>query len=659
MGAADIAVVAPNRRGLRVVNASQQEQVRSRLGRYEVIASLGRGGMGVVYRAYDPALDRPVALKLLAPDLACQPAVVSRLRREAVSAARLHHPNIAILYEFGEADGAPYLAMEYVPGAPLRQLLEAGPPPVERALSILAQIAEALDYAHAMGVVHRDVKPSNILVDGDHAMLIDFGLAEMAEDTFVTADGAVLGTPHYMSPEQAAGRHADGRSDQYALAAVAYELLAGVPPFHGRAATAVIHSHIYEPPPPPTERRPALPGALNGVLLRGLAKQPDQRYPSATAFVAALHAACEPAPRRGLVRRWGMALAAICLLAAALLALAEFGPGLAQSEAPKAPARISIPLPEKVIWVYDPGLAGESAPVPVGDTVAIGTLDGALVGLDAANGGVRWRKEAGAGGFGAPAAGAGLLFVGNGAGEVACLDPQSGVQLWGQRLDGAVRQPPTRNNDRLAVTTASGFVYMLQAGSGEVLWGRRVAAGLGTPTVGAGTIFVGAGRSLFALDWNTSVVKWQFQADGDILTAPVIAGDLVLVGTDRGVLHALRVASGQPAWRYQARGVVSGPPAVDADAIYVADRSGMVSARRPDSGAEIWSVTINTAITAAPALADGKLLFGASGGGVYSLDARSGRQLATAQLDSSVAAPPALGNDYIYVRANQVYALGS
>src|SRR4029079_15361942 len=213
------------------------------ISRYELIAEIGRGGMGVVYRAYEAALDRTSALKVLAPDLADQPGFVARLRREAISAARLRHPNIALLYEFGQADDTAFLAMEYVPGRSLRQLLEAGPMPPTRALGILDQIGQALDYAHRMGIVHRDVKPSNILIGpGDQAMLIDFGLAEISESPLLTTDGAVLGTPHYMAPEQAAGRGAEARSDQYALAAVAYEMLTGEPPFHGRSATAVVHA---------------------------------------------------------------------------------------------------------------------------------------------------------------------------------------------------------------------------------------------------------------------------------------------------------------------------------------------------------------------------------------------------------------------------------
>src|SRR5687767_2383457 len=201
--------------------SERYQQAWSQLSRYELIAEIGRGGMGVVYRAYEAALDRTIALKVLAPELANQPGFVARLRREAISAARLRHPNIALLYEFGQADDTAFLAMEYLPGRSLRQLLEPGPLPFERALAILDQIGQALDYAHSMGIVHRDVKPSNILVGSrDHAVLIDFGLAEMAESSLLTSDGAVLGTPHYMAPEQADGRGASAQSDQYGLAAV-------------------------------------------------------------------------------------------------------------------------------------------------------------------------------------------------------------------------------------------------------------------------------------------------------------------------------------------------------------------------------------------------------------------------------------------------------
>src|SRR5215207_1406126 len=306
------------------MHGERYQQAWSQISRYELIAEIGRGGMGVVYRAYEPALDRTIALKMLAPELANQPGFVARLRREAISAARLRHPNIALLYEFGQADDTAFLAMEYLPGRSLRQLLEAGPLPAERVINILDQIGQALDYAHSMGIVHRDVKPSNILVSpAEQAMLIDFGLAEVSECTLLTADSAVLGTPHYMAPEQAAGRGSGERGDQYALAAVAYEMLTGVPPFHGRAATAVVHAHIYELPPPPTERRPTLPVAVNAVLLRGLAKQPQDRYP---------------------------ALAEVVLLVA-LLARGNTG-STALRDGARAAERSGVPLSRQIIWTH-------------------------------------------------------------------------------------------------------------------------------------------------------------------------------------------------------------------------------------------------------------------------------------------------------------------
>ena len=357
------------------MDSERYQQAWSQISRYELIAEIGRGGMGVVYRAYEAALDRTIALKLLAPELANQPGFVARLRREAISAARLRHPNIALLFEFGQADDTAFLAMEYVPGHPLRQLLEAGPLPIDRALAILEQIGQALDYAHHMGIVHRDVKPSNILVGpGDQAMLIDFGLAEVSECTLLTADGAVFGTPHYMAPEQAAGRGADARADQYALAAVAYEMLTGAPPFHGRAATAVVHAHIYELPPPPTEQRPSLPVAANAVLLRALAKQPDERYASLAEFLSALRAALTPpasAPiRRSRARRHLLAgaLGGLALVAAVLIALllprGAAGNGTIGLSA-RTGDRVGVPLPQQVVWSYAPerNLVGGPAPV--------------------------------------------------------------------------------------------------------------------------------------------------------------------------------------------------------------------------------------------------------------------------------------------------------
>jgi serine/threonine-protein kinase len=650
--------------------SERYQQAWSQISRYELIAEIGRGGMGVVYRAYEAALDRTVALKLLAPNLANQPGFVARLRREAISAARLRHPNIALLYEFGQADDTAFLAMEYVPGRSLRQHLEAGPLPAERALAILDQIGQALDYAHRMGIVHRDVKPSNILVGpGNQAMLIDFGLAEVSESTLLTTDGAVLGTPHYMAPEQAAGRGADARADQYALAAVAYEMLTGAPPFHNRGATAVIHAHIYELPPPPTEQCPSLPAAVNAVLLRALAKQPDERYDSLAEFVALLRAALTPpaTPARPAHARHslllgaagGLAIVAVLLLATLLPRGANGTNALGLS--PQTAARAGVSLPQQVIWSYvpEPNLVGGPAPVALDDMLVVGTLDGQLLGLQAGSGELRWHAGGGARLFGAPSVGKGLVFAGSSDGFIQGLSLSSGKTTWQTKVVGVAQQAPTLDGDRLIVTTDKGYIYMLQAGSGQVIWDRPLAQSAQPPTLGEGRIFVSAGPTLLALDASDGAVDWAFQASGAITTRAVIAGDMVVVGTERGLLYALQIADGQPQLRYQARGALCAAPAAGQETIYIADQSGGLTAISLANASVIWRFAAGAAITTSPLLAEGKLLFGAANGLFYALDARGGQQLARIQLGGSIASTPALGDGLVFVRADRIYALGS
>lgn len=636
------------------------------ISRYEVSAELGRGGMGIVYRAYEPALERAIALKVLAPDLADQPGVVARLHREAISIARLRHPNIALLYEFGYADGTPFLAMEYVPGLSLRRLLERGPLPYEQALRILGQIGEALDYAHGAGIVHRDVKPSNILVTpDDHAVLIDFGLAAMAESSLLTADGAVLGTPHYMAPEQADGRGAVANSDQYSLAAVAYELLTGAPPFEGRSATAVVYAHIHESPPPPSERQPALPAAVNDVLLRALAKSPHERYPSLAAFIADLRTALTPPaapPRPARPLRWLPTVAGLTIAAVALAALLlRSAPDGAPQARVSVEARSGVPLPQQIVWQSAFRFSGESAPVLHEGTLLVESLDGSLAALSAESGELRWQQNRVDNReviFGAPCAGATLVFVGTSDEEVLGLSLESGGLIWRRAVQGVVQQAPVLYRDRLIVATEKGYLYLLRAGNGQVIWGRPLGQGLGAPVADSEQLFVSAGTLLSALELNSGTVSWEFEAASKLTTRPAIFGDLILIGTERGVLHALRRSDGQEQWRAQFSGALSAAPAVG-EAIFAVDRSGSVTALSPDGRQALWQFDAHAAINATPLLADGKLFFGASNGIYYALDADSGHELARIQLDGSIDVAAALGEGLIYVRADQIYALGS
>lgn len=273
------------------------------LGQYQVWEEIGRGGMGVVYRGYDPLIGREVALKTIHLYAIADPRerqeMQDRLQREAQSAGRLSHPNIVTIYQIGYAELQPgqtsaFLAMEFIPGANLSALLDslrAGPP--EQIIGLLRQAAAALDYAHSRGVIHRDIKPANLLVTPEGILKIaDFGVAKILTQT-VTMTGTVLGSPAYMSPEQIKAEPVDGRTDQYSLAVVAYELFTGKKPFEAETLSSLVYKIAQQPPPPLENVPPHLAGRIGPVLLRALEKDPAARYGTCMEFVEALEAGLE------------------------------------------------------------------------------------------------------------------------------------------------------------------------------------------------------------------------------------------------------------------------------------------------------------------------------------------------------------------------------
>jgi serine/threonine-protein kinase len=271
-----------------------------KLGQYYLGQRLGAGGMGEVYLAEHALLRRPCAIKLIRPERAGEPNNLLRFEREVQTTATLTHPNAVQIYDYGRAeDGTFYYAMEYLPGLTLEQLVkEYGPLPPARAVHFLRQVCGALREAHAVGFIHRDIKPSNIMAcerGGMHdvAKLLDFGLViplgKSPGSEKLTQEGAIAGTPAYMSPEQVSGQEEiDARSDIYGIGALAYFLLTGQPPFAGRSGVKVLAAHLYEPPPPLTTHRPEVPTGLERVVLKCLAKVPTDRYPNVRSLDAAL-----------------------------------------------------------------------------------------------------------------------------------------------------------------------------------------------------------------------------------------------------------------------------------------------------------------------------------------------------------------------------------
>ncbi|MBP0449356.1 MULTISPECIES: serine/threonine-protein kinase [unclassified Kitasatospora] len=280
---------------------------------YRLEAEIGRGGMAVVYRAKDLRLGRTVAVKLLAPELARNEVFRQRFMHESEAAAAIDHPHIIPVFQAGEADGILFIAMRYVQGGDLRGLMNRGGPfAAERAARLALQIASALDAAHDRDLVHRDVKPGNVLVAAgtdsehpEHLYLADFGLTKKSLSlSGLTSVGQIVGTLDYAAPEQISGRPLDGRCDQYGLGCVVFEMLAGAPPFRRESDLALLWAHLNDPPPTLRDHRPDLSPAVDAVVARSLAKAPEQRYADCLQFIAELRAAIAAGAGAGPGEAW-------------------------------------------------------------------------------------------------------------------------------------------------------------------------------------------------------------------------------------------------------------------------------------------------------------------------------------------------------------------
>jgi serine/threonine-protein kinase len=357
-----------------------------KIGRYEILDKIGEGAMGTVYRARDPLIERTVAIKTVSVAQLQQEGAdaESRFLREAQSAGRLSHPNIVTIYDVGEADGLAYIAMEYLPGATLRDLMNKGPMPLDLVVDTATQMAEALAFAHEHGVIHRDIKPANVVVTGRRGRikLTDFGIAHLVNSDHTHA-GKMLGSPRYMSPEQAMGREIDGRSDIFSLGAVVYEMLTGRYAFDGDNLPTIVYRVVNDVPVAAATLRPQLPAGLARLLARMLNKNPAAR-PDARTLVSALHALAPNAPpsptlpasnrvsRLLRVLAFTAPVGVLLLIGVGIIVIEHFlppGPTIASSSGP-GPAAASRPA--------DADVAGAPSAVPAD----LAESDPYLAGLD-------------------------------------------------------------------------------------------------------------------------------------------------------------------------------------------------------------------------------------------------------------------------------------
>jgi serine/threonine-protein kinase len=381
------------------VSLQADPRIGTELAGYRLERLLGRGGMSVVYLAEDLRLSRRVALKLLAPELAEDTGFRERFLRESRLAASLDHPNVIPIYEAGEAEGVLFIAMRYVDGTDLKALLAAeGTLEPARALGLLDQVAEALDVAHGQGLIHRDVKPGNVLIDAragrEHVYLSDFGLTKQTgSESGLTETGQFMGTADYVSPEQVARQPATAASDLYALGCVLYECLAGEPPFRAESLMGVLYGHVNEPVPSLHDRRPELPEAVDPVMERALAKDPGLRQPSCRELVddarSALEVRAEPSAAAGLTRRRLLIAGGVVVLSAAaaasavLLTRRDDGETAPLVAAPGSVVRIDPATNQPVAAVSLEGWSG-TGPIAVGGGAVwvANLLDGTVSRID-------------------------------------------------------------------------------------------------------------------------------------------------------------------------------------------------------------------------------------------------------------------------------------
>ena len=356
-------------------------------GRYRIVKELGKGNMGVVYQAHDPQIDRMVALKVLRTDRVTSDDFVARFFKEARAIGRLSHPQIVTVYDVGEDHDTIYIAMEYLKGEPLNEVMQKGGMTHDQSIDIVQQVACALDYAHKEGIVHRDIKPSNIILTPDRKVkLTDFGIARIEDSTagYQTQAGEILGTPIYMSPEQVTGKKADGRSDLYSLGVLFYEMIVGRRPFTGTNLAAIFHSITHDTPEAPASADPFISRALSELIMKCLDKAPDMRFQNGRELVDAL-AALQKAPAAPVIhdaapakttRRMVLPVALALLLIVGLAAGGYFyftqntGPGPAETPVsePSGPGSTAAGAAEKEIATLN--ISSE----PAGATIYVDSL---------------------------------------------------------------------------------------------------------------------------------------------------------------------------------------------------------------------------------------------------------------------------------------------
>lgn len=644
------------------------------IGRFKIQSQQGAGGMGVIYLGEDEKLGRKAAIKLLGPDRLNDPKAEARFKREATAAARLKHPNIAALYEMGEQDGKPFLAIEWVEGESLEELLGKGPIPLPRAMKIIEQVLSTLDYAHAHGVVHRDVKPANLMISGqDHVTLVDFGLAFLLSEPGLTSTGVLFGTPLYLAPEMAGEDDVDGRADLYSAALVLFEMLTGDPPFDPAPPAELISQHLHAPRPALTERRPDLPAALDPVLEKAMAVKREERYPTGAALWQALEQAVGTAPPPPKPQVLPYILAGVALLAIGLWA---FSPRTLEPPV-RVPIATVVPeasLPED--WEQPGGGPGrdyalsglELEPIKRWTQPAVGANQmlvsesrllvigpRSVQALHAVDGKPIWQAKVGGRGLVYSWSEPSLVILQDGK-TWRGLSTANGKEVWKAELP-ADGPGGVMADDEYLYLGAGQFLISLAPDTGaeqfRVDLGEKVVL---PPVARKAGAFVATEKRVVAVDSFTERVTWSWPAPTPPTALAISPDDSLLVGCSRGELTCLPLLSGETFFEKELDTDSNDDPQAVAGIASVAGKAAVVGSAGEvivyytlSDSDPLWKLNLDTP-PAGPPLTDGERVLVTTGKGEL-IAYKGGRESWKMELGGPCPTSPVPAGEWLFVLA--------
>ncbi len=552
------------------------ERNQSHIGRYRIVAEHGHGGMGVIYRGQDDSLGRTAAIKLLSPDRVSNPTAQAAFQKEAKAISKLKHAHIASLYEYNDSPQEPYLAMEWVDGQSLKQLLESGPISLERAMLLLSQMLSALDYAHSLGIIHRDIKPANLMVrEGagePQLVLVDFGLATIFSESGGTTSitGPLFGTPLYLPPEIAAGEKVDGRADLYGAALVFYEMLTAKSVFGPGTVTEIISQHLHAQRPVLSEQAPHLPVALDEVVKKALDRFPDQRYQTGKEFSEAVFQAASAGPtsvkkssdsKMSTTTKVAIGMAIFALLAGLALALfllflllvPDIGPSESPSPTPSV-SRSVAPSISPSAGISKPTLVWQKQVADArylahGRTYLVASGDGWCQVHNGLDGEIVWRTQMGGQPTLHPLSEPTQLLLKQKTSWVS-FDLASGKKLWRLDLKAPVLAGVESDDEMLYVTTPSEMIAIDPA-DGTVSWRAASSSPILSvpPAVGPSEVIVAtADNKLRAFDLRTHKEVWNVAAVDKPTCLALAPKGILMVGCEDGQAICLSQRTGKPFW---------------------------------------------------------------------------------------------------------------